>query len=225
MDDYTNKQGSKVSRFFEWLFGIVVVNLLTIFLSIFVLTLFPAFTAAYATIDSFKENGASHLLKTYFMNFKKYLEKSFLIGLFVIIILAVAGFSMYFYKTRFDVDNWIGQAGFWAMGLVMFLVIFFSLHTHLIMINFPTMTLLDTIRMSIFISFRYILSSLVLLAMVVLMVIGFIAFPIWILFGISLPILLSIKLTGGTYFYLRKIDLAKIMENSRRIEEGEDDDE
>lgn len=225
MDDYTNKQGSKVSRFFEWLFGIVVVNLLTIFLSIFVLTLFPAFTAAYATIDSFKDNGASHLLKTYFINFKKYLEKSFLIGLFVIIILAVAGFSMYFYKTRFEVTNWVGQAGFWAMGVVIFLVIFFSLHAHLLMMNFPTMTLMDTIRMSIFVCFRYILSTLVLLGMFILMIIGFIAFPIWILFGISLPILLSIKLTGGTYYYLRKIDLAKIMENSRKIAEGEDENE
>ena len=223
--DYVNKQGSKVQRFFEWLFGIVVINMLTITLSLFVVTMFPAFTAAYATIDGFKTNGATRVLKTYFKNFVKYLEKSFLVGIIVVIIFVVCGFSMYFYKTRMEATNPISQAGFWAMLIIMLLVTLFSLHAPLILYNFPKLRVIDVIRTSIFVCFRYILSTLVLLGALVVQIIGFVAFPIWILVGITLPIVAALKLTDATYYYLKKIDLQSIIERSRGIEEGEEDNE
>ena len=55
------------------------------------------------------------------------------------------------------------------------------------------------------------------------MLIGVLALPIWVVIGISLPIFLSIKLTDATYYYLRKIDLEKIIERAKEIEEDEDD--
>jgi hypothetical protein len=41
--------------------------------------------------------------------------------------------------------------------------------------------------------------------------------------GLSLPIFLSIKLTDATYYYLRKIDLEKIIQKAKEIEDDEDD--
>ena len=45
----------------------------------------------------------------------------------------------------------------------------------------------------------------------ILKIIGCIAAPIWLLFGISLPTLFGIKLTAGVYYKFEQIDLEKIM--------------
>ena len=57
------------------------------------------------------------------------------------------------------------------------------------------------------------------------MVVGFIGFPIWVFFGVSLPLLMSIKLTEGTYLYLKKIDIVAIMERTHAIARGEEDED
>ena len=57
----------------------------------------------------------------------------------------------------------------------------------------------------------------------IIMLIGVLALPIWVVIGLSLPIFLSIKLTDATYYYLRKIDLEKIIQKAKEIEDDEDD--
>lgn len=217
------KLNSKTYRFFDYLFGLVVVNLITIILSIFIITLLPAFTAAYQTISDFKEVGPTKVIRMYFKNFKTHLEKSFIIGLFMIIIIVVALFSMYFYSAKFAADNFIGQAGYWIMLVVLLLLVLFSLHVPLVIINFHSFGILDTIRVSIFICFKYFLSSLIVLGMNIVMLIGVLALPIWVVIGLSLPIFLAIKLTDATYYYLRKIDLENIIKKAKEIEDEEDD--
>lgn len=217
------KLNSKTYRFFDYLFGLVVVNLMTIILSIFIITLLPAVTACYQTISDFKEVGPSKVFRMYFSNFKKHLEKSFIIGLFIIIILVIASFSMLFYGRHFDPNSFVGQAGYWIMLVVLLLLVLFSLHLPLVMINFQSFGIMDTIRISIFICFRYFISSLIILGLNIIIVIGVLALPIWVVIGISLPVFLSIKLTDATYYYLRKIDLEKIIQRAKEIEDEEDD--
>lgn len=217
------KLNSKAYRFFDYLFGLVIVNLFTIILSIFIITLLPAVTAAYQTITDFKEVGPTKVFRMYFTNFKKHLEKSFLIGLFIIIIIVIASFSMYFYSKHFDPSSFVGQAGYWIMLVVLLLLVLFSLHLPLVMINFPSFGIMDTIRISIFICFRYFISSLIIFGMNIVMLIGVLALPIWVVIGLSLPIFLSIKFTDATYYYLRKIDLEKIIQKAKEIEDEEDD--
>ena len=55
------------------------------------------------------------------------------------------------------------------------------------------------------------------------MLVGVLALPIWVVIGISLPIFLAIRLTDATYYYLRKIDLENIIKRAKEIEDEEDD--
>jgi hypothetical protein len=130
---------------------------------------------------------------------------------------------MLFYSNNFATNNFVGQAGYWAMLLVMLLLVFFSLHLPLVMINFQSLGIIDTIRISIFICFRYFISSLIILGMNIVIIFGVLALPIWVVIGISLPVFLSIKLTDVTYYYLKKIDLENIIQKAKEIEEDEDD--
>lgn len=221
--DIENKLSTKAYKFFDWLFGFVVVNLVTIILSIFIITLLPAIVAAYATIKGFKDNGPTRIIRNYFKNFRKYLEKSFIIGLFIIIIVVVSAFSMWFYGNQFETTNPIGQAGFWVMMIVLLLLFLFSLHIPLVIVNFKSFNIMDTIRISIFICFRYFISSLIIIVSNIVMVVGILALPIWVLIGLSLPIFLVIRFTEPTYYYLHKIEIEKIIERAKEIENEEDD--
>ncbi len=221
--DLEKKLNSKTYRFFDYLFGLVIVNLMTIILSLLIVTLLPAVTTAYQTISDFKEVGPSKVFRMYFSNLKKHIEKSFIIGLFIIIIIVLAAFSMYFYGAHFSPDSFIGQAGYWVMLLVLFLLMLFSLHLPLVMVNFQNLGIIDTIRISIFICFRYFISSLIIFGMNLVMLVGVLALPIWVVIGISLPIFLAIRLTDATYYYLRKIDLENIIKRAKEIEDEEDD--
>ncbi len=221
--DFEKRANSKASRFFELLFALVVINLLTIVFTIFIITLLPAHVAAYQTIDDIKELGTSGIIKRYFKNMWKHMEKAFLIGLLVIIIGVIAVFSMNFYKTHFVETNVIGQVGYWIMLIVLFVLLLLVLHTPLIIIKFPKFGIIDTVKMSMFICFRYIISTLVILVADIVMLVGVLALPIWVFIGLSLPIMLILKLTEPTYYYLKKIDIEQIIERAKEIENEEDD--
>ena len=85
------------------------------------------------------------------------------------------------------------------------------LHLPLLIITFESLTVMETIKTAFYIVFRYFLTTLILLAMFVLKLVGTIAAPIWLLVGISLPTLLGIKLTYPVYYKFENIDLEKIM--------------
>ena len=220
--DFETRATSKASRFFEWLFAIVIINLITIVLSIFIITLLPAHVAGYATIAEFKENGTNRVIRKYFSNFMKYVEKAFLIGLLFIFILVVSIFCMNFYKNKFAVDSTIGQVGYWIMLLVFFVVLLLSLHTPLLVFKFPKLGVIDTIKISMFICFRYILSTIKILVCDVLMVMGVLALPIWVFVGFTIPMIIVLKFTEPTYYYLKKINIEEIIEKSKEIEDEDD---
>ena len=221
--DFEKRANSKASRFFEWLFAIVIINLFSIVFSIFIITLLPAVVASYATISDFKEHGTHRVIRRYFSNLWKYIEKSFLTGILLIVILVVAVFSMSFYRNHFDVDNVVGQIGYWIMLIVLFVLLLLSLHIPLLIVKFPKFTIMDTIKMSMFICFRYILSTITILVCDIVMIVGVLALPIWVFIGISLPIVVVLKFTEPTYYYLKKIDIEGIIEKSKEIENEEDD--
>ena len=71
--DYETKMNSKPYRFFDLIYRLLVVNVLTIILSCTVIFLFPSFVAATATLK--EGNVEMNIFKQYFINFKKYLKK------------------------------------------------------------------------------------------------------------------------------------------------------
>lgn len=117
MNDEKRMQ-SKLFIFFEWLYRLLVMNvlmivpalplvtylrfiknpniiLIIIFIVIIFVFFFPGLVATYATI---KEGiDVDNLFKVYFRNYKKYLVKSLIMGLIIFISLAIIIFGLLFY--------------------------------------------------------------------------------------------------------------------------------
>lgn len=223
--DFETKMNSKPRRFLDKVYGFVLSNFLTILLSIPIITMFSALTTNMIVILDVKENGSKGVFKFYFKTFWKYIEKTIVIGIVLTVMIAIASFSMYFYRTRLDPSNIIGQIGYWVMLFISFVVLLFSLHLPLIICKFPSLRFIDTIRLSIYVCFRYFLYTLILLIFTIIMIVGVIALPLWIFFGISVPQFFMEKFTQPMYFYLKKIDIEQIMKKAREIEEEDDENE
>ena len=150
--DYEKKVNSKLYRFFDFLYKLLIMNLLTFFLSLFVFTLFPAVVALNATIKN--DIDEPNPFKSYFSNFKKYFKKSFFIGILLLVLIAVVGFAFFFYsynqpnveenaKKTMEVIFQMGIVVMVLLGIVILMVI---VHIPLLMVTFESLTCGELIK-------------------------------------------------------------------------------
>lgn len=217
-----NKYNSKAHRFFEWLFMLVFVNILTILLLIPIVTILPAITAMFATIKESMAEGPNKPIKSYFANFMKYSEKSFIIELIVGLIFIVAGISGWYYYGKIGAGELLSNIGFWIMFIFIVILIIMLLHIPQLIITFKTFRARDIFKTSMFIAFRYIGITAIALVLFIISIVGVVAAPIWFLVGLSGPAFLLIKVSEPLYYRLNKIDFEKIM---RQIDEEEEENE
>lgn len=231
--DYEQKLNSKPYRFFDQIYRLLVLNVITIILGITVVCLFPAFVATTATL---KQGNQMNVFKQFFKNFLHYFKKSFFVGLILFILYLIDIYAIYFYATSvvkdasdFDLTLLFINAGFIVSGVAFILITFLSVHLALLLITFESFTVGEIYRTSFYVSIRYFLTTLILFVLQVLIIGSFIYcmfdarfLAVWLLIGISLPVFLQVKVTTPIYYKLSQIDFEKIM---HQLDEEEEKDE
>ncbi len=203
--DQDKKVSSKTFKFFEWLFALVVTNLITIFLIVPIFTAFSAITTLIEVLKDFSTEGPASVIKTYFITFGKNFKRSIVFGIINTIILALIILSLYFYGFLIKPEAIIGQIGFWfTVGITIFFI-FINLQLPFVFVNFPYVGVFDGYKFSLFVSFRHFLNTMLVLACFLLAISGIVLFPIWICIGVSGSAFLAVKITDPIYYYLKKI--------------------
>ncbi len=231
--DYEQKLNSKPYRFFDQIYRLLVLNVITIILGITIIGLFPAFVATTATL---KQGNQMNVFKQFFKNFLHYFKKSFFVGLILFVLYLIDIYAIYFYATSvvkdasdFDLTLLFINAGFIVSGVAFILITFLSVHLALLLITFESFTVGEIYRTSFYVSIRYFLTTLILFVFQVLIIGSFIYcmfdarfLAVWLLVGISLPVFLQVKVTTPIYYKLSQIDFEKIM---HQVDIEEEDDE
>lgn len=210
-DNKTGKM-SKLFIFFELIYRLLIVNIFTFFLILPIFTSLPAIVAAYATLKNGIDD--TKVIKSYFKNFSFYFWKSFKIGLILLVAIAVVLYAFFFYRYQdaiIDFEEIWYQIGMAVILILMLILVLVSVNLPLLVITFKKLTVIETIKTSFYITFRYFITTLILFLMLIFQIVGIVAFPIWIILGISLPIMLSIRFTAVVYKKFELIDLEKIM--------------
>lgn len=227
VDQNEKKYTSKVHRFFDLVYRLLVINIMTILIGLPIITFFPALVASIATIK--KNLNETGIIKPYFKNFATYFWASFKLGIALLILVVIIGYAFFFWIFQ-EFDNnkmeWIAQAGIIVMVICFLVFMFATVHLPFIIISIPTINNFQKFKMSIFIAFRYILTTLILivaticiLAPVILSLFRMIRYGfigIWMIIGVSLPLFLAVKCTAPVYHKIEKIDFNKI---SQQVEE------
>ena len=197
---------------------------MTVIISLPIITIFPAITAATATIkNNMTETG---IFKPYFRNFKEYFFKSFKMGLTMLIIFAVGIYAVYFWSTATTESKTVEiimQVAIVVVPICLLIFTFMTVHIPLLIITFNKLTNSQIFKTSLYVSVRYFLTTLIMLGsfifiigmlLLCLVIPGLLA--VWMIFGITLPLYLVIKFTMPIYYKFAKIDFNEI---NKQVEE------
>ena len=219
--DIEKKYNSRAYRIFEWLFMLIITNIFTILLICPIITSLPAITAMYATIKESITDGPYQPLKSYFKNFLKYSERSFLVELVLGGIIVIAVIGVWYYNGKIGSDQILSNVGFWVMIFFILIAILLLLHMPQLIITFKNLKTKELIKTAFYITFRYLGVTGVAIVLFLISIFGLVAAPIWFLIGLSGPALLIIKFSEPLFYRLNKIDFERIM---RQIDEEEENE-
>jgi uncharacterized membrane protein YesL len=201
---------SKAYGFFDWLYRLVVINLLTILLILPVITLLPAVSACNATLLDHMSGNNQNTIRLYFKNFFRHLERSFIIWILIIVFSLICGYSIYFYS-GLNQENILSQAGFYVMIFMTLVIAFMAVNIPLLIINFPKLHVRGLIKATFYVTFKYPLTTLILLGLFILTLAVLPFLPISVVIGLSLPAYLGVRITSPVYAYFKKIKLDEQM--------------
>lgn len=187
-------------------------------------TILPSIVASTEVIKD--GNSGIGPFKAWWYAFKAYYLKSMLIGLIYSVLFGIVLFSIYFYSNVVpediliteelvitkQVQEVILQAGFVVIAIFLIALCLLVVHVPMLIITLPKLSIIDMLKTNVFMAINYFLNTIILLAMLLVSIIGFTFFPIWIIFGISLPMLIGIRFSKVNYKELEKVDFNKINE-------------
>lgn len=181
-----------------------------------------------ASTDVLKDGlSGTNVFRAWLYAFRRYYVKSMLLGLIYSVLFSIILFSLYFYSNAnmmnftsvfgediaqilSKVQTFIFQAGFVVILLFALILCLLVVHVPMVIITLPRMRVGDMLKTNVFMAINYFLNTIVLFAMLIVSIISFMLFPIWIIFGISLPILIGLRFSKVNYRELEKVDFEKI---------------
>jgi len=202
---------SKINEIADWIIRLIMLNVMMIFFSLGVVTVYPAISAGYAMLNDYAENKNPRLFVDYFRYFKQNIGKKI-----VLEIILVAGFLLAYLNIRYyDLSIqanpttflWAGYYISLALIAILFAITLFSV---IVLRVKGDIRLGRLFKMSIFLAGKYYWIT-VLLVTVTFSPFLLILYPnaltslIFIFLGLSLPLLLNVLLTKRVVRYLEKL--------------------
>lgn len=225
---------SKIYRFLDYVFRIVILNMLIVVPSFFffviasmtldessslynilsklpmipfILWFFPSIVAVIDVIKQYECNETNTIWKDFFQSFKKNYFKSII--LFIIILIGaylLINSLVYFYTNLSKGTIQIIGLAFSFSFMVAFLMI--VLQIPLVMAYFKNLRLIEIVKLASILAFKDVLSNILIVIIFTVMI--FLSIAVYIIMGIiglSLPCYLAIKLSNRTYMKIyRKVE-------------------
>ena len=218
MDD-KKLSNSKLWIFFDWVWRLMVINVLTIVTSIGIITIMPAICAAFKSIKDTKENYSSHIIKDYYKNFIYLFRDTFGFSIILVALIGFCGYAFLWYDGVIGITQesleqmdktWYMIALFSTViiiiGVLVLLMAFMQIP---MVINYFYYGFTDNIKLSFYMAFKYIITSIIELAVVVTSILilvnaifTYYLMPVWLFFGISLPLYAMYTVSRRFYRYV-----------------------
>ncbi|MBQ3001687.1 MAG: hypothetical protein IJD76_04370 [Bacilli bacterium] len=202
--DNTNTN-SKMKNFFEWGFALFVVNFFTIFSVVLLIPGFAGICAMFRSIKEFLTSGATSPFKKYFGYFWHYFKRRWGIGLINLFVIFALVISIYVYGFLMNPEFVISQVGFWGSIVLSILFLLIVPQIVYVCVYYDHIILIDVYKFAIYITFRFLFQTIINFVCYVIGISLVVILPIWVCFGISIPALVSVKLTYPLYYSILKL--------------------
>lgn len=195
---------SKIFSFFDWVWRLMVLNVLTIIFSLGIITIMPAICACFKTIKDTKENYTPHIFRKFYSNFKYLFRDTYLFSILFVVVIGVCGYAYLWYDGVVGATNnslekmdqtWLIIAMVSIMIVMLGTLIVTMAFIQLPMvINYFYYGFSDNIKLCFYMAFKYIITTLIETVVVITSLVALVnaiftyhLIPLWLFFGISLP--------------------------------------
>ena len=210
---------SKLWIFFDWVWRLMVLNVLVLITSIGIITTIPAICAAFKSIKDTKENYTSNVIKNYFINFKYLFKDTFAFSIIMLVLIGICGYAFLWYDgvvvitqgspEQMD-QTWLLISIIYIVlviiGMLIMLMVFIQVP---MVMNYFYYGFVDSIKLSFYMAFKYIITSIietfVVIASGYVLINGLFTYyllPVWLFFGISLPLYVMYIVSRRFYMYV-----------------------
>lgn len=212
MEKYEKIANSKVFRFLEYLYKLIILNMVT-FLTIVLtlgLTLMPALTAMFVIIKGMKEQEEFPIVSTYFRAYANVFKKMIVIEILFFAFFALYSFNIYyFYEMVQEYQGLYNEIAYYVCLIILVIFIIAFINSCIVCVYFPHLSRKKNIKYSFVLLKVTALKALVMFAIMM----GFIFLGVLVLFAVPF-VLLSVY--GYIYIELVHSDYSKLLPSGYR---------
>ncbi|MCR3905425.1 MAG: DUF624 domain-containing protein [Tenericutes bacterium] len=199
----------KLNTIADWIIRIVVINIMTIILSIPIITMYPAMSAGYNLFNDYVNKDEVNIFKGYFGYFKKDLWKKIVLG-FVFVFAASLGYANVTYYIEYlkQDSDWFYLAGYYVTIVLLLAVFIITLYSFTVIRVYPKAKYMTIYKLSFYLSGKYFLKTILLIISTVLpflMLLAPLTAVMFVFSGVSLAILMNVLLTTPAVIYLKEL--------------------
>lgn len=203
---------SKLNDIADWIIRLVVLNVMMIFFSLGILTIFPAISAGYHMFSEYVRKNNPKLFAGFFAFFKTALLRKIIIELLIGSIFFVLYLNIRYYDAYLQEQT----GGFYLIGYYISLALIAiwtatTFYTIVVVKVKPTVHYKNLFKLSFFLAGKYYLRTLLLVSIAFIPFLLILFAPVisplfFVLVGLSSPMLLSALVTKPAVEYLEGID-------------------
>ncbi|AUD66044.1 hypothetical protein BK011_10215 [Tenericutes bacterium MZ-XQ] len=203
---YEKSLYQKINTVADWMIRIIMINILMIFTSLLVVTIYPSLAAGYKLFHCYIHKDEEKLFKGYFKFFLEDIGKKIGIGLIFIVVL-VLGYinTTYYVDILNEQSTWFYLAGYYVTLAFLVSAFIVTLYTLAVMYVVPKAKVVLMFKLAFYLSGKYFLRTVLLVlttALPFVLLMTPITQLIFVFAGLSIPILLNALITDKIVDYV-----------------------
>lgn len=183
----------KLNVFADWVIRLVMINIMVILFSLPLVTVYPALYAGYRMFHDFVNEDETPLFKGYFSYFKESFGKKLSLGVLLVFLIGFGYWNVTYYVHELSTEShWFYMVGYYVTFAALIGLFAVTLYTFVALHAHPMMDLGQLFKTSFYLSGKYFLRTIALMAAMVIpyaMLLAPITFFLFLFIGLSAPLL------------------------------------
>jgi len=202
---------SKLNDIADWIIRLIVLNIMIIFFSLAILTIYPAVSAGYNMFSEYVKKNNPSLFKGYFNHFKTALLRKIIIGLIIGLVFFLAYLNIRYYDAYLAENSSV----FYLIGYYISLALIAiwtatTFYTIVVVKVKADLAYRNLFKLSFFLAGKFYLTTLLLVIIALipftLILFASVISPLFFIFmGLSIPLVLSALVTRKPVQYLESL--------------------
>lgn len=203
---------SKLNEIADWIIRLIMLNIMMIFFSLAIVTIYPAISAGYNMFSDYINKKYPSLFKDYFKYFKEALGRKIIIEVIIGLVFLLTYLNIRYYDMSLEQSTSVFYLIGYYISLALIAIWTATTFYSIVVVKVkPKIRYLNLFKLSFFLAGKFYLLTLllVMIALIPFMLILFASTisPLFFIFmGLSIPVLLSALVTSKAVNYLEGLD-------------------